>query len=310
MRAIMSFLKNLLCFALLHWLVASFQINLDLTDTSNEHKGNSALQHNCLHVAAPVDKKDDPREIVSYCMSEWPSTWNIRMENVARTISFAELHKESITSEQLYLWSAPMDVVEQYQSYLNELSIHTITSVALPLFYNCTPPYFGPVCQYSFVDYNPYEQSFDEIVHSIYQVDYNPSTLTCYTHLQCDRGSSSACLDWSEICDGQVHCLDGGRDEELCWQLEPMECEENEYQCANGQCIPYTLFRDHPAVPDCLDRTDELHYLKDPRTHCSQSEPTFRCEDVTCTLRYALESNMLTSSCVKKRPTSASHLSQ
>ena len=297
----MPFLKNLLCFVLLHRLVASFQINLDLTDLTMEHKENSALQHDCLHVAAPVDKEDDPREIVSYCMSEWPSIWNTQVGNVARAISFAELHKKSISSEQLYLWSAPMDVAEQYQWYLNELSMQTELPIALPFFYNCTPPNFGPVCQYSFADYNPYETSLNEIVSSIYQVDYNPSTLTCYTHLQCNRGSTSACLDWSEICDGQVHCLDGGGDEEHCWQLELVECEENEYQCANGQCIPYTLFRDHPAVPDCLDRTDELHFLKDPHAHCRESEPTFGCEDVTCTHRFALESNMLTGSCVKKR---------
>ena len=298
----MSCFTNLLRFLLLHWLVASFQINLDLTDVRNEgDKENSALQHDCLHVAAPVDKESDPREIVSYCMGEWPSTWNTQVRGRDRTFSFAELQQERITSEQLYLWSAPMDVAEQYQSYLNEWSMHKQTFLALRLFYNCTPPNFGPLCQYSFDDGNPYETSLNEIVHSIYQVSYNPSTLTCYTHLQCDRGSASACLDWSEICDGQVHCLDGGRDEEHCWQLEVMECEENEYQCANGQCIPFTLFRDHPAVPDCLDRTDELHFLKDSRDRCSKSEPTFGCEDVTCTHRYALNANLLTGSCVQKR---------
>ena len=298
----MSFLMNLLRFVLLHGLVASFQINLDLTDVTNEgDKKNSALQHDCLHVAAPVDKDSDPREIVSYCMGEWPSAGNTHMRNGGRTFSFADLQQEGITSEQLYLWSAPMDVAEKYQSYLNESSMHKETSLALRLFYNCTPPNFGPLCQYSFDDDNPYETSLNEIVHSIYQVNYNPSTLTCYTHLQCDRGSASACLDWSEICDGQVHCLDGGRDEEHCWQLEVIECEENEYQCANGQCIPNALFRDHPAVPDCLDQTDELLMLSDKRDQCSKSEPTLGCEDVTCTHRYAVYSNLLTGSCLQKR---------
>jgi hypothetical protein len=69
----MSFLKHLLSFILIHGLVASFQINLDLTDVKGDTEKDSGLQHDCLHVAAPIFKDTDPRQIISYCMGEWPS---------------------------------------------------------------------------------------------------------------------------------------------------------------------------------------------------------------------------------------------
>ena len=54
--------------------------------------------------------------------------------------------------------------------------------------------------------------------------------------------SSPSCLDWSEICDGKIDCIGGNVDEEYCWQLEIHQCNENEYQCSNGQCISNSIF--------------------------------------------------------------------
>ncbi len=39
-------------------------------------------------------------------------------------------------------------------------------------------------------------------------------------HLECNRGTNLLCLDWSEICDGHIDCLNNGIDEEHCWQLQ------------------------------------------------------------------------------------------
>ena len=74
--------------------------------------------------------------------------------------------------------------------------------------------------------------------------EYNPTNFTCYTHLKCNRGPFPSCLDWTEICDGKIDCLDGGFDEEHCWQLEINECKDNEYRCKNGQCIPKSFYQD------------------------------------------------------------------
>ncbi|CAF4372149.1 unnamed protein product, partial [Rotaria magnacalcarata] len=77
------------------------------------------------------------------------------------------------------------------------------------------------------------------MIHDYYHTyAYNPTSFTCYTHLQCNRGPSPACLDWTEICNGYRDCIDSEIDEEHCWQLEYNECKDNEYQCKNGQCIP------------------------------------------------------------------------
>ncbi|CAF5007954.1 unnamed protein product, partial [Rotaria sp. Silwood1] len=56
-------------------IIAFPQINLDLTDWTNDDESNIVLQHDCLHVAAWIEEENDPYQIISYCMSEWPSKW-------------------------------------------------------------------------------------------------------------------------------------------------------------------------------------------------------------------------------------------
>ncbi|CAF4587903.1 unnamed protein product, partial [Rotaria magnacalcarata] len=58
------------------------------------------------------------RQIISYCMSELPSIFPIETNNQFPKFTFAELSKLNITSQQLYRWSAPIDIIEDYQYYL------------------------------------------------------------------------------------------------------------------------------------------------------------------------------------------------
>ena len=104
--------------------------------------------------------------------------------------------------------------------------------------------------------------------------------IPCYIHLPCDRGGSSLCLDWREICDGRIDCLDGGLDEAFCFDLEMNECNENEYRCHNGLCIPEEFWEDGRGEAECLDRSDEIPDILYPR-FCFQ-DPTFRCEEHSC----------------------------
>jgi hypothetical protein len=131
------------------------------------------------------------------------------------------------------------------------------------------------------------KQSFEE---SVSPTLYN--NLTCYIHLKCNRGPSPICLDWREICDGQIDCYDDGIDEKNCFQLEMNQCEENEFQCHNGMCIPKSFFADSLFSFDCLDGSDynavEIVYpsLHNNYDQCFQ-DPAFRCEELSAFTTYS-----------------------
>ncbi|CAF4238506.1 unnamed protein product [Rotaria sp. Silwood2] len=287
---------------LLYSVIVSLQINLDLTNQLNDSKSDTTFQHDCLYADAFIDRQNGPHQIISYCASEWSSKWNIQVSSDDQRFTFVELQKQSITSRQLYFWSAPIDVAENYQLYLNQLLTSCDTSMATQLFYNCTLSRFGSLCQYTFDDeYEPHYTSLNEIIHNSYLLGYQPITFTCYKILQCNRGPDPLCLDWSEICNGKIDCTDGGQDEELCWQLEINECQENEYRCKNGQCIPDAFFRDDPDIPDCFDGSDEIDKRNQTYDYCITAEPTFGCEDVACTKLPYDDLNLLTSSCMTRR---------
>ncbi|CAF3237514.1 unnamed protein product [Rotaria sp. Silwood2] len=279
-----------------HLILATPQINLYNTDCVSENENNNALQHDCLRVVASNEEANINRQIISYCMSELQSKFHIEKTNVYPKFTFAELSKQNITSQQLYIWSAPIDIVEHYEFYLNQLSTSNDLSIATQVFYNCTLPRFGPMCQYEIDYYYRNYSSLYEIIHDYYRTqEYNPTNFTCYTHLQCNRGPLPACLDWSEICDGQIDCLDGDFDEEHCWQLETNQCKDDEYRCTNGQCIPWSFFRDDTNASDCVDRSDEVSRRYDKFNKCNTDKPSFECEDITC------RHTFLTNSCVVPR---------
>ncbi|UJR34378.1 hypothetical protein I4U23_021786 [Adineta vaga] len=289
-------MKYLCGYIFLHLILAFPQINLDLTDENN-----SFFQHNCLHVVAWIEKDSDPYEIISYCMSENQSEWmNIQINNTDKNFTFDQLFHLNITSQQLYYWSAPFNVMERYQLYVNERLTTNIvlSSIEKQIFYNCTSPRFGPLCQYSFDNYKLNDLTLNKFIYDYYQYEYNPKTLTCYIHLQCHRFSIFACLDWSEICDGIIHC-ENGIDEEFCLELEINQCEDNEYRCQNGQCINEIYLYDQQNQYECLDRSDEHLYTQYSREEFI-GEPTFANEDIRCTWNYPSDIK-LTSSCVPKR---------
>ncbi|CAF5107067.1 unnamed protein product, partial [Rotaria sp. Silwood1] len=88
------------------------------------------------------------------------------------------------------------------------------------------------------------------------------------------------CLDWREICDGQIDCIDSDADEAQCSILETNECADDEYRCHNGLCIPANFYKDDEEYPDCLDRSDEPTSTSS-FDFCSR-DPRFRCEEQVC----------------------------
>jgi hypothetical protein len=87
-----------------------------------DNESDVVTQHDCL----PIDhweNKENIYEITLYCMSEWPSKWNIQKNDVDQRFSFAQLYALNITSEQLYFWSARLDIVEDQSSQLTSSKI-------------------------------------------------------------------------------------------------------------------------------------------------------------------------------------------
>jgi hypothetical protein len=216
---------------------------------------------------------DEKREQFTYTINE----------NIAEAITFDELKKRGITSEQLLTWHAPIDVAERYE----------MNSSGLDVFYNCSLPWFGSMCQYK-LDYNT-PLSFGDIVEATFS-DHtkknNVSSGTCYPFLNsCNREVWPLCIDWREICDGKVDCT-SGEDEKWCDELEMTGCDgDDEYRCHyGGQCIPLTFAKDSRLSIDCLDGSDEIEI---PDSYSMLMHPlcadisTFRCQKRTSRYRWS-----------------------
>ncbi|CAF3740305.1 unnamed protein product, partial [Adineta steineri] len=111
--------KILMVFLLLPFVNLQLQINFYQTNWINEDHD---FEHDCLNIVSYTRDQSNDRQMMSYCMSEWPSKFAIQDNNFDKKLTFFELSQQHVTSEQLYLWSAPIDLIEQYQYYLNRQS--------------------------------------------------------------------------------------------------------------------------------------------------------------------------------------------
>ena len=292
---LLEFLFNVLCSAtmIVVFQVGSQPFNMHYTDRGERRGGD----YDCLSytVLDDIILQDVPpalqHQSILYCFRPsanltYDGQRNINVTAFSNntkftTMTFKQLQVLNVTADHLLSWSASFDLIERYVAYLRnhyprECREHD------SYFYNCTPQWFGPTCQYMFRFISPFtsivKAAFDRRLTS---TGAHPvSSTTCYTHLDCNyAGSGYACLDWREVCDGKVDCADGGNDEKHCFELELNECKDNEYRCQNGLCIAREFFRDNRFNPECLDRTDEglETYSKD----CAL-DPSFRCEEHTC----------------------------
>ncbi|CAF1623962.1 unnamed protein product [Adineta ricciae] len=170
----------------------------------------------------------------------------------------------NITAYDIFTWSSSIDLAELYQNYSDEQNRFFQSNL---LFFNCTTPWFGSRCQYS-LEINRFDI-----------IDVNQEH-TCYILLECDRGGAFLCLDWREICDGRIDCLNGGVDEADCFELETNECKSDEYRCHNGQCIPEYYWKDAQFSPTCLDYSDFSNKISCPNQNLTVY--LFNCEENIC----------------------------
>ncbi|CAF0759856.1 unnamed protein product [Adineta steineri] len=243
------------------------------------------FNHDCFY--SPITKSASLNEttyiieqIVEYCIRTLSKEIiDINEKSISSKLTFDELKKNNITSTDLMQWSSPIDLIERYEYFLQ-----MNTTSATDVFYNCTPPWFGSICQYRFVLNQSFSSFIQMRIDERKLFDEN-TTLTCYIHMKCDNHSFLTCLDWRDICDGKVNCLDDGEDEKYCIELEMNRCEENEYQCQNGMCVNEDFLSDEDISPfriynpECLDGSDEIR-VKDLAS-CAR-DSSFKCEDVLC----------------------------
>ena len=231
---------------------------------------------------------DDPYQIIRYCIDRIPIKGAI-----ASNLTFFQLKELNVSVDDLLSWYAPVDLIEDYELFQTNSSAILSTQI----FNNCSILWFGDCCQYSFAS----NETFEVIVSNVFLAKKEKESSfwswlslwifltdtgnsTCFVHLECQRGPKPLCLDWREICDGHIDCLNDGVDEKNCFELERNQCNDDEYRCHNGMCIPAELFGDHPWSFDCLDGSDEnngaykyIHRLTN-FGGCYR-DPTFQCEE-------------------------------
>jgi len=203
---------------LFHYLSISYCSSLSGFNLYHTDRVLNGIYRDCLYYYIP--ERGLVSQLIPYCIRFHLDEELTNPTNHHQSFTFEQLYKNNITSFQLYMWSAPIDLVEHYQIYLENIS-----SKNTFLYYNCTYPSFGSRCEYTFDDPQP---SFAKQAKKSFDVKDPNDNLShlqhfpCYVHLNCNRVSdhgnntSGACLDWREICDGKVDCIDGGHDEEQC----------------------------------------------------------------------------------------------
>ena len=267
----MSWIKYLFYLVSVHKLIGLPQINLYHTnDIVNEIQ--SISQYHCIRLYPRTDIIVHYIELMIFCLGESPLKFDIDEEDYFPKWTFDELLKLNITSEQLYTWSASIDLIEDYRLLLVNKT-----------FFNCTDFRFGDRCEYELI-VDPmlsFNFSLEEYIQEYYyQFGFNYQ-ITCYVYLECTyRLFSSDCLSWNEICDGKIDCLNG-IDEENCLEIEINQCQIDEFRCQNGQCIPLIFHFDRIGIEDCYDGSDEREYHDLLFSRCQlKSGPSFACEEV------------------------------
>jgi hypothetical protein len=231
------------------------------------------------------------RHLISYCIRH--SLVDVNKTCFGNEYTYAELRSSNITPLLLFQWFAPIDLIDDYATYL---LINSVDNTNEKIFCNCTDNRsFGLYCQYEFV-LGKKENSFDEIVQKtlkesilnkddLYLMNEQNSS-TCYTLMNCTT-YSNICLDWREINDGVMHCKNG-EDEKYFEIMELNECNnEKEYRCRNGLCIPRNFLLDRTYdCPDWYDEQSDRIRTIDLTDTCSTNIRTSECEEYRLGLNF------------------------
>ena len=230
--------------------------------------------HDCFY-EFEYGLRDLARHLVPYCIRHGAINHSKR-PCFGTEFTFRALRSNSIVSFDLFRWLAPIDVIDDYASYL--LTTGTTNNESEQSYCNCsTSLSFGRYCQYRHI-ISDEERTLKGTIHrsllmnlpdenDLYLMDERHST-TCYTAFNCTT-YTGFCLDWRDIGDGFVHCIDGS-DEANFVPMELNDCDaKTEYRCRNGLCIPRSFLLDRSL--DCPDWYDEPQLSTEPGINAHQS---------------------------------------
>ena len=163
--------------------------------------------------------------------------------------TFRMLNAIKATTDNLVDWLIPLNLIEQYAAYLENDGNTVLAVLAIC---NCTQNWVGRECDYGIIQ----ESATPSKLLTVQISGRGQSTNEILTKLVDGTTCTSAhlFLEWRHICAGITQCQNGA-DELHCHLLEFHECEEDEFQCRNGMCIPIEFAFD--AMPDCMDSSDE-----------------------------------------------------
>jgi hypothetical protein len=187
------------------------------------------------------------------------------------------LSNNTNVSTIFHQWQSSIEKAEEYSRYIRQ-ERESNDSRENYLCQCNNPQSFGKNCEYLLPFGTTFQMTFnwENEMKSMYPEENQfHSDILCYITYKCNSGL--LCLDWRDICDGIQQCL-LGYDEENCDWLEFNECEDDEYRCMNGMCIPEEYFVD--GDHDCMDLSDEIQLFND--ISCTFEEATVECDDRVC----------------------------
>jgi hypothetical protein len=164
-------------------------------------KFNGEMQHDCLRYTVPDELNSNlntplsTHQLILFCFRSIQSI-DIDQKIKATIISNNNESVSCISTSDLFIWSAPIGVIERYAAYfinkINTDADHQQT------FYNCTIPWFGPIRQCTFdtnsVFFIIVKSNFEE--QNWFDMKIRNENTICCLHLPCTHSSCAPmCID-------------------------------------------------------------------------------------------------------------------
>ncbi|CAF3252123.1 unnamed protein product [Rotaria socialis] len=209
----------------------------------NTENGHTVDKFDCIYHVSVLGEE------IPYCQrlkgTEHVDRHGTVCENNGEKILFRDLLDRDIKLSEVLSWSSSVEIADSYACVFYNHCLLEQNSEDFVC--NCTiPGTFGKYCEYQLTHD---KRSFREAINAQFQKKRNGDSwntqrygkIECYETLPCN--TNILCLDWREICDGIQRCSSGIAEEN--WdKLEFNECEDNEFRCTNGMCIPEEFWLD------------------------------------------------------------------